>query len=267
MRQFQLLFLAGMMIIFISCQDHHTHVPVVESKSFPEGQVSFDTSISQRLLADSLQQFSENQQNDSLMEMELSSLNRLFERLKQSPSDSLWGELQTRWENFHNEAGANGQSDIAPGSLSNRVIKKWAELNADLLKFSGEAKFAEALEKMLYAKTQPALSKELLKSVIYTHIFDQIFIHIPVTSSVSFQHTTGGNVKLIQQYDPSKKEMILKCECSDTRFLDLFIRIPSDAVNPTVNHGNVKYVALPGEYCEISRKWKNGDEIRVLLKN
>ena len=157
--------------------------------------------------------------------------------------------------------------DTVSGSLPNTTILRWAELNANLLKFSGEAKFAKVLENILYTQNQPVLSEKLLKSVIYTHIFDQIFIHIPTTSSVSFQHTTGGNVKLIQQYDPSKKEMMLKCECGDTRFLDLFIRIPSDAVKPTVTHGNVKYVAIPGEYCEISRKWKNGDEIRVSLKN
>jgi DUF1680 family protein len=49
--------------------------------------------------------------------------------------------------------------------------------------------------------------------------------------------------------------------------MDVFIRIPSWAVNPTVTHGNVKYVAHPGEYCEVYRKWNNGDQIKVELKN
>ena len=136
------------------------------------------------------------------------------------------------------------------------------------MKFSGEIRFADVLEKLLYESKSPVLSEKLLKSVIYTRIYDQVFVNIIGSSSISYQHTTGGTVKLIQQTDyPEGNEMILKCECSDLRFMDVFIRIPSWAVHPSVTHGNVKYVANPGEYCEISRKWENGDEIKVVLKN
>jgi DUF1680 family protein len=61
--------------------------------------------------------------------------------------------------------------------------------------------------------------------------------------------------------------MTLTCETNDARYLDVYIRIPEWAVNPTVAHGNVKYVAHPGEYCQISRKWKDKDEFFIILKN
>jgi DUF1680 family protein len=61
--------------------------------------------------------------------------------------------------------------------------------------------------------------------------------------------------------------MTLKCESNDVRYLDVFIRIPEWAINPTVSYGNVKYVAHSGEYCQVSRKWHDGDEFRIVLKN
>ena len=81
-------------------------------------------------------------------------------------------------------------------------------------------------------------------------------------------HTTGGTVKLTQRTDfPRSNIVTLTCETNDARYLDVFIRIPEWAVNPTVAHGNVKYVAHPGEYCQISRKWKDKDEFYIILKN
>jgi DUF1680 family protein len=124
------------------------------------------------------------------------------------------------------------------------------------------------MEKVLYDAEVPLLSADLLKSIIYTHIDDQIFVNIFGSSSLIHHHTTGGVIKLIQETSyPASNDITLKCETNDARFLNVFIRIPSWAVNPTVTHGNVKYVPHPGEYCQISRMWKDGDEIRILLKN
>ncbi len=148
------------------------------------------------------------------------------------------------------------------------AIQKWAELNVALVKLSGEVRFGDAIEKMIHGPENRFISERLLKSVIYTHVDDQIFINIIGSSSMDYQHTTGGNVRLIQGTNyPGNDVMTLKTECSDLRYMDIFIRIPSWAVNPTVTHGNVKYVAQPGEYCQISKKWKAGVEIRVVLKN
>jgi len=148
------------------------------------------------------------------------------------------------------------------------VAGKWAELNIMLLKLSGEVRFGDVIENLLYKEEMPVLTEKQLKSIIYTHIDDQIFINVLGGSSFDYQHTTGGNVRLTQttRY-PLGSEIILSCEVGDVRYMDVFIRIPEWAVNPTVTHGNVKYVARPGEYCEIYRKWRNGDEFSIKLKN
>jgi DUF1680 family protein len=135
------------------------------------------------------------------------------------------------------------------------------------MKFSGEVRFAEAIEKMLTPANIRLVGDSTLKSIIYTHVYDQIFINQFIPSTLQHQHTTGGSISLIlDQPDRKVAEYTLTCECADTRFLDVMIRIPSRAVNPTVTHGLVKYVARPGEYCQITRKWKNGDKFIIRLK-
>jgi len=137
-----------------------------------------------------------------------------------------------------------------------------------MLQFSGEAQLGDAIEQSLYNSGTPVLTDKFLKSIVFTHIYDQIFVNLLASATVEHYHTTGGTIKLILETKyPESNEMTLTCKCDDVRYLDVFIRIPSWAVNPTVQHGNVKYVCHPGEYCQISRKWNDGDEIQVLLRN
>jgi len=198
-------------------------------------------------------------------------------QIRQSVSDKLWPDLLQRWNEFNvNYFGANpslfpgneSAADSIKGLLSAKAAEKWAHLNVDLLKLSGEVRFGDALEVLLYGTKEFSFPENLLKSIIFTRIFDDVYINIIGSTSMEYQHTTGGTVRLIQETNyPQDAEMTLTCETNDVRFLNLFIRIPSWAVNPHVTYGNVKYVALPGEYCQISRKFKTGDEIRVALRN
>jgi hypothetical protein len=270
----QLMAIAGSILILFACKDNRYELTVINSGSFPDQQITLDGPIRQRLLAESPEDspeilrlaFAESQNK-------LDELVSLGENLRHHPSDSLWMVLTSRWEDFRiNYSGIHewpvAREDSLPVAGGADATRKWFELTGKLLKFSGEIRFADALEKLVYEQNAPVLSEKLLKPVFYTHRDDQIFINLIGSSSLTHLHTTGGTVKLIQLTDyPVGNEMVLKCECGDVRFLDVFVRIPSWAVNPTVSYGNVKYVARPGEYCEISRKWKNGDEIRVVLKN
>ena len=261
MKQIQNLVFSGIILVLFSCGSNSNRLNIVNSKSLSEKQVTLDGPIIGHLLTDSLRTESENNiQESTAFLSKLEEMIAASDRVKNSESDSSWTSLTSKWEDFRkNTTEIEGMPDL---------VGKWAELNVRLLKFSGEIRFADELEKLLYESKNPVLSEKLLKSVIYTRIYDQIFVNIIGASSMSYTHTTGGTVKLIQQTNyPDGNEMILKSECGDLRFMDVFIRIPSWAVNPSVTHGNVKYVARPGEYCEISRKWANGDEIKVVLKN
>jgi len=256
MKHFFLLVLFASSVFFNSCTDHFSPT---NSVSYPETAVSIDPSVqayikSEKTLPDTV---------ENLVVANLDEIFALAEKLKTEPSEEIWSSVQEKWRQIGKQASAE-----SGGAVSSEFREAWIKLNTSLLKLSQEVQFADELEKMLYKSGTALFSEEQIKSVFYTHVDDQIFVNLLGSSSVNHHHTTGGNVKLIQQTNyPESNEMELKVECGDTRFLDVFIRIPSWAQNPTVQLGNVKYVAHPGEYCEISRKWKNGDQIDVRLKN
>ena len=266
----QLLVSIWMVLIFSSCLKDPVKLYPIQSESFHEKQIELHFQPFQTAVQDSLVTFSQEQNRVS---EELDEMLSITQRIIQSRSDSLWSTLNMKWTEFNTHYFGAGRSpyvvnEAATDSLFPEATLKWAQLNVDLVKLSGEVRFGDALEVLLYDKKGDALPEKLLKSVIFTHLSDKIYINIIGSSSMEYQHTTGGTVKLIQQTNyPTSNEMTLMCETNDVRYMDVYIRIPSWAVNPSVSHGNVKYVARPGEYCQISKKWRTGDEIRVVVKN
>jgi hypothetical protein len=256
----RLIVISGIALLFTACGSENESFNRANSQSFAAKQITLEGALSLRIGADSVHQ----NQDSSLLLKNLEEMLSVTAILKKTKSDSSWTALQKNWEEFRgNEAVL--LTDTSGNSVF--VLQKWAELNSQLLKLTSEDRFGDALEKLIY-EPKLHLPERLIKSAIYTHIDDQIFINLFGSSSLNHQHTTGGTVKLIQKTEyPLTNEIALFCECSDTRYLDVFIRIPEWAVNPTVTHGNVKYVARPGEYCQVSRKWRDGDEFSIKLKN
>jgi hypothetical protein len=256
----RLIAISGIAFLFTACGSENGSPNQTNSQPFAENQITLGETLSQRAIADSANYIP----GPSLLLKNLEEMLSVTEMLKKTKSDSSWIALQKSWERFRNNEAAL-LADTSGNSVF--VLQKWAGLNSQLLKLTGEVRFGDALEKLIYG-SKPYLPERLIKSAIYTHIDDQVFINLFGTSSVNHRHTTGGTIKLIQKTEyPLTNEIALICECSDTRYLDVFIRIPEWAVNPTVTHGNVKYVAHPGEYCQVSRKWENGDKFRIALKN
>lgn len=269
MKLTQQIALTGITLILYSCGSNLNRLNVVNAGSFSEKQITLEGRSDNSLIADSLRYEIEIPiSNKDALLSKLDEMEAQLESIRKSESDSSWSGLTSKWEDFRNLNFKAHQPDSLSILHSSVITKKWAELNVNLLKFSEEVSFGDALEELLYQSEVPSLSEKLIKSIIYTHVDDQIFINLFYPSNLIHQHTTGGAIKLIQETTfPSINEMTLKCESNDVRYLDVFIRIPEWAVNPTVSHGNVKYVARPGEYCQISRKWKGGDEFLIKLKN
>lgn len=264
MKLLRIFAIIGNLLFLFSCGSPRNGMNVINSVSFPGKNITLDNSVTQRLLTDSVANIS----GQNPLSAKLDEMISLAERLRENQSDSLWNALSASWYDFGKADLSILSTDSMANSEMSTIAGRWAELNIQLLKLSGEVRFGDAIEDLLYKFPRLVLTESQLKSIIYTHIDDQIFINVIGSSSFDYQHTTGGNVRLIEQTDyPLGNEMILTCEVADVRYMDVFIRIPWWAVNPTVTHGNVKYVAHPGEYCEIYRKWNNGDEIQVRLKN
>ncbi|MBV5314656.1 MAG: glycoside hydrolase family 127 protein [Prolixibacteraceae bacterium] len=261
MKLSQLIAISGFVLFFMACGKQENALTIVNSKSFAEKQITLDDALAKRFSIDTTL----TAQEPTELINRLDELISRSQKLKESESDSLWISVQKSWEDVKMDPAISSADTTTEAKL---ILQKWAELNIGLLKFSGEVRFGDALEKLVYEQPVSVLSEGTLKSVIYTHLFDQIFINLLGSSSLIHYHTTGGTVKLTQRTDfPKSNIMTLTCETNDARYLDVFIRIPEWAVNPTVAHGNVKYVARPGEYCQISRKWKDKDEFFIILKN
>lgn len=272
MRLTQLFASIWMVLIFSSCKNDPNRLSAINSESFHESQIQVffrpdqTTIVSDSLAEDSVRQIYTKEQYNALNQIE--EMLSMTENIRKSGSDSIWMVLSNRWNEFNAEISGIGQTNSATNKMYPEAISKWAELNVALVRLSGEVRFGDAIEKVLHGPENCFISERLLKSVIYTHVDDKIFINVIGPSSMEYQHTTGGNVSLIQETDyPEGDVMTLKSKCGDKRFMDVYIRIPSWAVNPTVRYGNVKYVARPGEYTQISRKWNDGDEFIVDLKN
>lgn len=267
MKLTRLFFAIAMVFVFSSCGNDPNQLSLINSKSFHETQIQLQLQPMEPLFAlDSLSGDSILKREQHFVTDQLDEMLSLTENIRKSDSDSIWISLLQKWNDFNSIIAS--QTNSSTNKTFPEAIQKWVELNIALVKLSGEVRFGDAIEKIMSGTENIFIPEKLLKSAFYTHVDDKIFINLIGSSSIEYQHTTGGNVKFIQETNyPEGDVMTLKSECSDKRFVEIFIRIPSWAVNPTVTYGNVKYVARPGEYTQISRKWKTGDEISVDLKN
>jgi len=172
-------------------------------------------------------------------------------------SDSLLAE----WKSMAEEA------DLSFEHFSGVDLKNWVALNDSLLKYTGLVCFADELEKVFYNSQSPdVVTDEAIKSVCYTRRYDRIYVNVYNNSTLSFKHTTGGNIRLIQDTNyPDDGEITFRVETDDSRYMDLYLRIPEWAEIASVTVLGVKYPAHPGEYTEVAKKWKNGDEVKVVL--
>lgn len=160
------------------------------------------------------------------------------------------------WENYGVPApDLNGESQYA-----------WLDVTGFLLELTGEAGYAGAIAEFMKNARLAADDRveNLLKSLTYTKSADHIHINLFVNSSVEYQHTFGGKVKITQQKNSGQPENIqVSFEMEQKQYVELYIRIPSDATQARVSVGNVKYVAIPGEYCRIAKKWVTGDTVEI----
>lgn len=256
--------------ILVGCSDQN--FTVIKSQSYDNSQVKVDSSFFSANINIEIDKESSIPTYTASERAKFDSFSELVDKFELALTNEFWLEIESSWSELQKiqlgksqnsreiiESQEQAVSDI-------NIIKTWLEQNDILLKITGAAMFAEEIERLTVSF--PALISVVeISSYVFTHVFDRIYLNILLPSELTHNHTTGGQIKLIQSVKSAEKHYTLSCETSDTRFLSVFIRIPSWAINPTVNHGNVKYVARPGEYTEISRKWKNGDVFDIKLLN
>ncbi len=170
-------------------------------------------------------------------------------------------EFSEAWESL-NEEILHHFEDLSPVNLND-----WVALNDSLLKYTEAVRFADALERIVYNPIgQNQLPEDQIKSVFYTRLYDRIYFNLYGSSSLQYEHTTGGVVRLVQDTNyPFDGVITLKVELQDTRYLNFYFRIPEWADRASVTSRGVKYTVNPGQFTEIAKKWKNGEEVEIIL--
>ncbi len=169
----------------------------------------------------------------------------------------LWGQLK---------------EDAKPisSSMDKNVFEQWFHINLSLLKLSGEARYAEAIDDILNSNNHNLpgdLRKEWLSQAIYTMDADHVYINLFTPSTLKYTHSLGGNVTITQETGyPKENTVAVKFGMDIKRYMEIYIRVPSWVAHSEVTVKKVKYFTAPGTYCKIAKKWKDGDVIKVSFK-
>lgn len=167
--------------------------------------------------------------------------------------ESLWGNIQNQSSGFNlNE------------------VKSWIEITGFLLEITANAMYAQELESIVYQDGSRFSVDEIreienhLTPFVFTKNVDHIYVNLFGNSTVKNEHTLKGAVEITQETDFSESGKVqIKFKMENKRYIELNIRIPEWAEGATVIEKGVKYVAVPGAYCLIARKWKEGDFVEI----
>ncbi|WP_159518856.1 glycoside hydrolase family protein [Sunxiuqinia indica] len=252
--------LAALLLVFVvaSCSLRTTEDPINKSQTIPPDQISLGGVLAEFANIKQIDQHAHS--SSSLFTDNIRSLQSNLDVIKKEQKE-LDEALLDEWNILNQKITQSFES------LSKNDVNAWVTLNDSLLKYTQEVRFADALERIAYNPVgNNQLSKTQLKSFYYTRLYDRIYFNVFGSSSLQYEHTTGGSVRLVQATDyPFDNRISIKVELQDTRYLDLYIRIPEWATNSSVTSKGVKYNVIPGQYTEIAKKWKNGEEVEIII--
>lgn len=169
-------------------------------------------------------------------------------------------KFEEEWQNFRNETASDIQGKEA--------TQKWFEITGLLFQLTGNAVYAEELERIAFTNFFGTANKSELESMIEPYIFtrsvDHIHVNLFAPAEISYNHSLGGNVSIIQETDfPQRGSIKLHFSMEIKRYIEIFVRIPGWANEASVEVKGVKYFAVPGNYCKVAKKWKEGDVIEI----
>jgi hypothetical protein len=157
--------------------------------------------------------------------------------------------------------------------LNDDVAVQWFNITGFIFELTGNALFAEELEKISVLhlpNLQPAFRDSLVIPYIFTKNLDHIWVNLFLPAELNYTHSLGGEVNISMETDfPENGSIRLNISMETKRHIEIFVRIPSWADDASVTVKKVKYFARPGSYCLIAKKWKEGDvvEIEIPVKN
>lgn len=169
-------------------------------------------------------------------------------------------KFEEEWQNFRNETASDIQEKEA--------IQKWFEITGLLFQLTGNAVYAEELERIAFTNFFGTANESELESMIGPYIFtrnvDHIHVNLFIPAEISYNHSLGGDVGITQETDfPRSGSIKLHFSMETKRYIEIFVRIPGWTKEASVEVKGVKYFAVPGNYCKVAKKWKEGDVIEI----
>ena len=164
------------------------------------------------------------------------------------------------WQNFRNEMGS--------GTGGKEATQKWFEITGLLFQLTGNAVYAEELERIAFTNFFGTANENELEKMIEPYVFtrsvDHIHVNLFTPAEISYNHSLGGDVGITQETDyPRSGSIKLHFSMETKRYIEIFVRIPSWADDASVEVKGVKYFAVPGNYCKVAKKWKEDDVVEI----
>ncbi len=207
-------------------------------------------------IADSAFQFVTLEKNEA----EIERLLHLQEQYFQKDAAFDFNRFCLEWSDFVSEKShiqLNAQGKI-----------NWFTLTGTLLQLTGDAKYAEEMQKILQSGFPQSDTNENIENLVAPYIFtknvDHIHVNLFVPAEISYEHSLHGKVKITQEFPANNPNTVfIKFSMEKERYIELFILIPDWADGATVTVKNVKYFAPPGQYCQIAKEWLEGDLVEI----
>ena len=171
---------------------------------------------------------------------------------KSNTNQSDFKQAAHLWDNTKNYFNANKK-------WIKTAVDSWYEVNTNLLKMTGETVYADQLDRF----SALVSDQELLKGVVFTMDADNVYVNLFEPSTLNFKHSLGGLVEIEQRTNEHNVQLLFKMEIK--QYVEVYLRIPNWAKGAEVEVKKVKYLAIPGSYCKIAKKWKEGDKIDIRL--
>lgn len=206
-----------------------------------------------------------------------------------------WGGIGKHLECF------NVRGFFSPyGLVETCSIMSWVHFNKQMLRLTGEARYAQEIEKSVYNEllgakyengidwnyhsfsngrrhtanfndccpSSGALTLEEISTLAYSIRENGIACNIFTESEAEINIPKANNIKIVQQTDyPFDGKIHLCLYTEKSEIFPLFVRIPEWAKNVIIKvNGEVFEKEISNnEYCKIDRKWNNKDEVEIFI--
>jgi hypothetical protein len=240
------LFFAGFLFLFIVSCTYHEKFP--EPVTNPVNQIGKEFLAEQEMLLT----------HEKLLTAELNELFGFQQMYFQKDEQFNLEKYLASWQEFKNNTSLH--------QLSQQENLHWFQITGFLFQLTGKARFAEELEKIAWNSffDNPQVFDSLVAPYIFTKNVDHIHVNLFLPTEISYEHTLGGSVEIVQETDFQESGSIrLNFSMGIKRYMEIFVRIPKWAEGTSVTVKGVKYFAQPGQYSIIAKKWKEGDVIEV----